>query len=445
MALGEPLFLQDGKYRAYEDRYLIGGLAYPAGGTDQCPRPGVLPFGILSGQTTDQSLRVTPAGSNSPGMVIIDKGSAIIAGPDKSMAGGYLCINDTSETFNCLSGGEQPSGQTKIIYLEVVDPEFSGGSDSGQCRFIAVPQNTAAPAGALRLATVRLPAAATTVVVSDDRSYTTTRGGNVIVPNEAALTTGTMGSVPLGSSAYVDSSGVVYTRTKRGWEKTGAVPTGLATARPTKDLYQGQMFYETDTGLLMMCVDGLDTGWVVVGQRQGEARRQNDSDYAGKRRAHVVTGQFYVNWNNAAAGKVADCPASNVPGNVKPAANDLIVRFKVKSNKTLVAATLTTGVWVCAENNPNAFLQDFAFVSLRLTKYLSPSVPDVVDYPWPADGTGAVFRYGLQYFHQTDGIKSRTFFYQLDQGEYQLEPWVSTGVTAAKTLYFQGMCIEVAL
>lgn len=179
--LNPPQYLQTGSYTARSDRLMTAAMVTPSGIGSLDVRSGVKP-----GQATGSlavAQQVTPAMS-----VTVAAGSAWIQ--SQSASGGcYAVVNDAAYTV-AITTAHATLGRRDLIVARVYDAEITGALNQWTLEIVTgtpagSPVAPAVPAGAMKLATVLVGAAVTSISnanITDSRVFTTPVGGTVPAP-----------------------------------------------------------------------------------------------------------------------------------------------------------------------------------------------------------------------------------------------------------------------
>jgi len=448
-----PLFMQTGDYTAAADRILIGGQLYPQGGSTQAPRYGIRPSGLVNGE--EASFQVSSSGTSGNAEIRAGAAYTAVIG-ETGLNSVYLVVNDgpiqQPVAIHSFTGVKYLV-KLYLVVEDAVNTVASEGSTSAIAKFDVLDANLAPPAGGLLLATIEVPTAAGNAVriVSDDRIYTTGHGGAVSVPSKTVLETpppdGLL-QVPYGSQAYVAQDGLMWTKSKRGWEPSqGAVKSG--DIRPTENLYDGMLWFDTKRGLLQVYVGGT---WQTVGQIPGVvAETQTALATSTFRAAAKYTdpnpaNHFWVNipvpvQNSTGYLNFDDAAVIDLPDGVaSPTSASLSLYARVKSYATIVSVSLSASAWVPDPADHTKYLNENVFLAVQVV----PLTPG-----GSTNYTVGFLQSGHAFYGKYDMFKSRTVNYHLEPGDYMFRPVIGTGATASvggrRHIQFHQIAIEVEL
>lgn len=427
--ISNPLFLQTGRYRALEDRYLVGAFTAPAGTTPsgaQQPRHGVLPAARdASGDAKDLSFMVTAASDPNTDPQVrkiqIYRGAAVVGGKSgDGLEGAYLVINDGNfnETIASSTVGARFS-----VYLHVLDAEKEFGAPTDatatKARIDVVASADPQPTEmSLLLAEITIGAGNDDVTVTDRRVFTSSHGGSILVSSSIELTSDSeLDLAPLGTIAHVGPEGKTYIRGKSGWAQVSQVSSGATAGIPAASTANsGELWFDSEASTLL--VKGASE-WLPVHETRALIKRGLEGSYGTNRHRHFVnSGDFRMERASSTTlttidGFVGIAITGNRPNN-----DDLRFYVKVTGGQTIVRATMALDVQVTKTDG--AITAGFFNVAWELRKGTGWTT-EVPQYTMGAS-YNATSRYGLRWFSGQDYFKSRTVTYALDPGEYRLQP-----------------------
>lgn len=156
-------------------------------GADELARPyrDLIGEGIVTGITGQ--LAVTERGAGANMSVDVAAGAAWVLGDESELQPLYRVRNDATVNL-AISAADPTDPRIDIVVLEVLDSVFAGVSDLARLRVVTgtpapIPSAPATPNTALRLATVDVAAADTSIVdadITEDRTFAMLGGGEAL-------------------------------------------------------------------------------------------------------------------------------------------------------------------------------------------------------------------------------------------------------------------------
>lgn len=172
VAVEKSVWLQVPTYTAEEDRKLIAAVAGRGFGVTT-PTTRQRSHGVLGRQGTGAFASTEPLTvkqtSTASLQVMVNAGSALVTGSQSSAAGVFSCRNQSTKTITGIGAGHATLPRTDIVVLKVRTNEYPAFTDNDtildyiQGTPASSPVAPAVPADSLRLATVNVPAAASTI------------------------------------------------------------------------------------------------------------------------------------------------------------------------------------------------------------------------------------------------------------------------------------------